>query len=119
MRQVGVVASMGLYAVKNNVDRLKEDHERAQRIGNELKLNGFDIPRDGKIDTNVVYFGLPENSRVSIEDLGKRLEHEYGVKVTGGYSKGGRLFRLVTHMGVDDEGTDRAIEGLVSLTKSG
>jgi threonine aldolase len=119
MRQVGVVASMGLYAVKNNVDRLKEDHERAQRIGNELKLNGFDIPRDGKIDTNVVYFGLPENSMVSIGDLGKRLEHEYGVKVTGGYSKGGRLFRLVTHMGIADEGTDRAIEGLVSLTKSG
>jgi threonine aldolase len=119
MRQVGVVASMGLFAVKNNVDRLKEDHERAQRIGNELKLNGFDIPRDGKIDTNVVYFGLPANTMVSIKDLGMRLEHEHGVKVSGGYSKGGRLFRLVTHMGIDDEGTDRAIEGLVSLTKSG
>jgi threonine aldolase len=119
MRQAGVVASMGLYAVKNNVDRLKEDHERATRIGQELKRHGFYLPRDGKIDTNILYFGLPENSMVTKEELGERLEEEYGVKLTGGYSKGGKLFRIVTHMGIDDEGTDRAIEAIVNVTTKG
>jgi threonine aldolase len=115
MRQAGVIASMGLYAIQNNVSRLAEDHARAQRIGSELKQHGFFLPRDGQIDTNVVYFGLPENSLVTKEELGHRLEEEYGVKLIGGYSKGGKLFRVVTHMGIDDEGTDRAIEGIVKL----
>ena len=120
MRQVGVIASMGLYAIQNNVSRLAEDHARAQRIGSELKSLGFFLPRNGQIDTNVVYFGLPKNSHVTKEELDTRLKEEYGVKLTGGYSKGGKLFRLVTNMGIDDEGTDRAIEGIanVSLGKS-
>jgi threonine aldolase len=116
MRQVGVIASMGLYAIRNNVSRLAEDHARAQKIGNELKQHGFFLSRNGQIDTNVVYFGLPENSLVTKEELGTRLEEEYGVKLTGGYSKGGKLFRLVTHLGIDDEGTDRAIEGIVKVS---
>jgi threonine aldolase len=119
MRQAGVVASMGLYAVKNNVDRLKEDHVRAKKIGKELKLHGMQILRDGKIDTNIVYFALPEDSRVTKEELAQLSSEKYGVKFGGGYSKGGKLFRLVTHMGVDDEGVDRAIEAIVNLTTRG
>jgi threonine aldolase len=116
MRQVGVIASMGLFAIRNNVSRLSKDHARAQRIGSELISNGFFLPRNGQIDTNVVYFGLPENSLVAKEELVTRLKEEYGVKITGGYSKGGKLFRIVTHMGIDDEGTDRAIESLVKVS---
>jgi len=115
MRQAGVVASMGLYAVKHNVDRLNEDHERAKKISHELKLHGFYLPRDGQVDTNVIYFGLPENSKTTKEEMGKKLEEDYGVRLTGGYSKGGRLFRIVTHMGVDDDDTDRAIEGIIKI----
>ena len=116
MRQAGVVASMGMYAVQNNVSRLAEDHARAKRIGTELKRFGFYLPREGQIDTNIIYFGLPKNSLVSKEDLARRLDLEYRVKLTGGYSKGGKLFRIVTHMGIDDEGCDRAIEALVKLS---
>jgi threonine aldolase len=116
MRQVGVIASMGLCAIRNNVSRLAEDHARAQRIGTELKQHGFFLPRHGQIDTNVVYFGLPEDSLVTKEELGMRLREEHGVKLTGGCSEGGKLFRAVTHMGIDDEGADRAIEGLVKVS---
>lgn len=115
MRQVGVIAAMAMFAVKNNISRLADDHARAKRIGDELRSNGFFLPRDGQIDTNIVYFGLPDNSKVPKEELCSRLDEEYGVKVTGGYSEGGRLFRLVTHLGIDDEGVDRAIEGLVNI----
>jgi threonine aldolase len=117
MRQVGVVAAMGLYAVKNNVERLNEDHFRAKKIGKELYDNGFYLPRMGKIDTNIVYFGLPDDSTMATEEFVNALSQEYGVKVGGGYSKGGKLFRLVAHLGIDDEGADRAMEALVSLSR--
>jgi aspartate aminotransferase-like enzyme len=74
--------------------------------------------RDGIIDTNIVYFGLPEDAHISREEFVRRLDQEYGVKLTGGYSRGGKLFRIVTHMNVDDEGVDRAIEATCSLISS-
>lgn len=115
MRQAGVVAAMGLYALENNVERLRDDHTRAQRLGAELHRNGFYLPRNGRVDTNIVFFGLPESSKVSREELVPRLQEEYGIKMGGGYSKGGELFRVCTHMDVDDEGVDRAAEAIVSL----
>jgi threonine aldolase len=116
MRQAGVVACMGLYAVQNNVTRLQDDHVRAKRLAAELKRNGFRQPRDGLVDTNIVYFGLPEGSLVTKEEFSSRLNAEFGVKLTGGYSRGGELFRAVTHMDISDEGIDRAAEAIVTLS---
>ena len=119
MRQAGIAAAMGLYAVKNNVERLNEDHVRARRIGAEFKANGLHLLRDGVVDTNIVYFSLPEDCKIETKDLSRRASEEYGVKFGGGYSKGGKLFRIVTHMGVNDEDTDRAIEAVVNLYQRG
>lgn len=115
MRQAGVMASMGMYALTNHVERLAEDHARAERIAAELHNAGFPMPRDGKVDTNILFFALPENSKVTKEELPKLLLDKYNVLIAGGYSKGGRLFRLVTHMDVDDDGVDAAINGIISL----
>jgi len=115
MRQAGVVAAMGLHAIKHNVDRLADDHNRAQRLGAELYRNGFEMMRNGKIDTNIVYFGLPAESQVSSEDFCRELVDDYGIKVTGGYSSGGKLFRACTHLGVNDEDVDRATEAIVKV----
>jgi threonine aldolase len=49
MRQVSVIASMGLFTIRNNVSRLSKDHPRAQRIGSELISNGFFLPRNGQL----------------------------------------------------------------------
>jgi threonine aldolase len=106
---------MGMYALMNHVVRLAEDHERAQRLAKELQTRGFWLPRDGRVDTNVVFFALPENSKLKKEELPRLLYESYGVKITGGYSSGGRLFRLVTHMDVDDCCLSKAIEGITSL----
>jgi threonine aldolase len=119
MRQAGVVASMGLYAVRNNVDRLAEDHARAKRVGAELMANGLIMLRDGVVDSNIVYFSLPEDTMTPTQDLARRANENYGVKFGAGYSKGGKLFRIVTHLGVDDEATDRCIEAVVNLCKHG
>ena len=52
-RQVGVIASMNMYALENNVERLQNDHERAKRIAQALKARGFRQPQDG--DVQVCY----------------------------------------------------------------
>ena len=127
MRQVGVLSSMAMYALENNVDRLADDHRRAQKIGTALHENGFYVPRNGQIDTNIVYFGLPDdhsddnkNPRptMSGEEYVNTLHKEYGVRVSSGYGRFGNLFRLATHLDIDDEGTDRAIDGLLTVASS-
>ncbi len=115
-RQVGVVAAMGLYAIQNNVERLAEDHARASRIAKALHNGGFRQPQNGNVDTNIVYFALPDSCSLSKEDFVVRLKEDYGVLVGYGYSKGGELFRACTHLDVDDEGVDHAIESLLQLS---
>lgn len=115
MRQAGVVAAMGLYALKNHVKRIQEDHIRAKRLAMELQRNGFYIPREGVVDTNLVFFGLPEGSLVTNDEFSHKLDEQYGVKIYGGYSEGGKLFRACTHLNIDDEDVDRAAEAVVKL----
>lgn len=117
MRQVGVVASMGMYSLQHNVERLAEDHDRAQRLAEALQNEGFWLPREGKVDTNVVFFALPTNCKVKKEELPHLLYEQYGVKISGGYCSGGELFRLVTHMDVDNDDIDVTIQGIISLCK--
>lgn len=114
-RQVGVIASMNMYALENNVERLQNDHERAKRIAQALKASGFRQPQDGDVQTNIVYFGLPDSCEISKEDFARILKEEYGVLVGYGYSKGGELFRACTHLDVDDIGVDHAIESIINL----
>jgi threonine aldolase len=115
MRQAGVIAAMGLYAIRNNVEPLADDHRRAQRLGAELIHHGFQIPRNGQIDTNIIFFALPEHSKITKEELGPRLLQDYGIKLSGGYNRDGNYFRICTHLDLDDEGIDRAAEAIVSL----
>lgn len=114
-RQAGVVAAMGMYAIENNVDRLAEDHERAKRIAIALKDNGFYQPQDGHVDTNIVYFGLPTDCKLSKEEFTRVLKDEYGVLVGYGYSRGGELFRACTHIDVDGKDVDHAIESILAV----
>lgn len=115
-RQVGVVAAMGMYAIENNVARLAEDHERAKRIASVLYENGFYQPQNGHVQTNIVYFGLPQNCALSKEEFVRRLKEDHGVLVGHGYSKGGNLFRACTHLGVDGSDVDHAIQSILALS---
>lgn len=118
MRQAGVVAAMGYYAIQHNYHRLNVDHERAKRLAGLLEDQGFRLPRQGKVDTNIVYFGLPETCSISKGDFSSRLSAEHGVKLTGGYSLGGELFRVVTHLDLNDEDIDRAANAMIQLCSS-
>jgi threonine aldolase len=127
MRQAGVVAAMGLYALQNNYHRLHDDHIRAKRLATTLQQNGFPLMRDGQVDTNIVYFKLPDTTigKLAKDEFCIRLFNEYGVKVTGGYTgsshhgndnNGGRdFFRAVTHLDVNDDDIDYASDAMVQL----
>ena len=93
MRQAGVIAAAGLYALENNVARLADDHANAERLAKGLREAGFEV--EGP-HTNMVFVKIPSG----MED---HLNKNY-VKVL----KGPRL-RLVTHLDVDAAGIDRAI----------
>jgi threonine aldolase len=121
MRQAGVIAAMGLYAIQNNVHRLRDDHHRAQRFASTLMEHGFQLMRNGQVDTNIVYFQLPRSNdtngtvKITKEAFQTRLFQEYGVKVTGGYSSGGNYFRAVTHLDINDDDIAHAANAMVEL----
>jgi threonine aldolase len=118
MRQAGVVASMGKYAIEHNFRRLKQDHARAKNLAAHLRKENFYLPRNGVIDTNIVFFGLPDDSKVNHHDFCQRLESPfYKVKITGGYKRDKNLFRAVTHFDISDEDIDRAAECIIDCAK--
>ena len=65
--------------------------------------------------TNIVYFGLPKDCKLSKEEFTRVLKDEYGVLVGYGYSRGGELFRACTHIDVDGKDVDHAIESILAV----
>ena len=100
MRQVGILAAAGRFALRHNIERLADDHERAARLGAALGL------KPERIETNIVVLQVPDAPAVGLA------AREQGVIVS---VIGPKLIRLVTHLDVDDEGLDRAIEVLTPL----
>ena len=116
MRQVGVIASMGLYALQNNIQRLQKDHERASKLAHALKNVGFPVKY---YNTNLVFFALPTSYTNPPEKLIHDLDKEYGIKIGGGYKTlyhpNLSYFRAATHMDITDDDIERAIDALTSL----
>lgn len=100
MRQVGILAAAGLYAIERHIDRLAEDHLRARRLAEAL---GAD---PGVVETNIVVLDVPDAAAIAGAAAQK------GVLTS---ALGPRFLRLVTHLDVDDDGLDRAIEVLEPL----
>jgi|SRR5688572_8894776 len=97
MRQVGVLAAAGRYALEHNVDRLAEDHANAARLGAGLAALGVKVD---PVQSNMVFASIrPEDC----EPLQKHLA-EGGVKALV-YPR----LRLVTHLDVNAQDIDRAL----------
>ena len=93
MRQVGYLASAAIYALDNNLDRLKEDHKRAKELGDELTDKSF-IKRVEKVETNIVVFEI--DNKIDKQTIINSF-NEYGV-LFDWYSMGANKIRLVTHL---------------------
>jgi threonine aldolase len=66
MRQAGVLAAAGLYALENNVERLKEDHEHAAMIADSLRATDWAVL--APVETNIVYFTTPGRQAGTVRD---------------------------------------------------
>jgi threonine aldolase len=109
MRQAGILAAAGIVALETMIERLKEDHDNAQRLAKGLALiNGIALAQD-RVPTNIVMFSL--DKRLSDIDFTTRLI-ERGVKVS---SRGENLFRAVTHRMISSSDIDEALNHIESV----
>ena len=101
LRQVGLIAAAGLYALEHNVDRLAEDHANARRLADGFsRIPELAVTRP---DTNIVWVTVTPDRSAAFSDF---LAAE-GFGITGGYGKSQQ--RWVTHLDIDTAAVDRAI----------
>jgi threonine aldolase len=109
MRQAGFLAAGGLYALKNNVSRLKEDHARAKKIEAVLLTLPF-VESVLPVYTNIIIFNLKKD-QISGEAFEKKLA-EHHIKVS---SFGKQNIRMVTHLDFTESMLEKTIAVLSQL----
>jgi threonine aldolase len=91
MRQAGIIASAGIYALQNNIERLAEDHENAEFIAKELSdIQEIEV-KYNSAKTNMVFIDLKDNLQMELKEYLKK----EGILITA-YDLGS--LRLVTHL---------------------
>lgn len=107
MRQVGILAAAGLYALDHHVARLAEDHENARRLAAGLQeIPGVTFPF-GRPETNIVIFDVT-GTQTPAAEVAARLKEE-GVLV---HAISTWQIRAVTHLDVSSADIERALEAL-------
>ncbi|MCE2527229.1 MAG: aminotransferase class I/II-fold pyridoxal phosphate-dependent enzyme [Actinomycetia bacterium] len=112
LRQSGFMAALCLYALDNNVERLADDHRHAAQIASTLE----DLPLVENVlpaDTNIVIFDISLDGPTAAELADQLLQQGC---LVGAF--GERRIRIVTHIGVDQEDTDRLCDELKNLLTS-
>ncbi len=103
MRQAGIVAAAGIYALEHNVARLEEDHRNAKRLAEILReIPSVSVDVEA-VQTNIVIFHVVEHS-LSATAILEALKKE-GVLI---HSIGGTTFRAVTHLDVTSKDIEAA-----------
>lgn len=113
MRQAGIIAAAGVYALDQHVDRLAEDHAHAKRLAEGIAdLDGLTVDAD-RIETNMVYFDVA-GTGLSGAEFGRRLmaEHEVRISVLGP-----TLMRAVTHLDVDARDIETAVAAVRAVAQ--
>jgi threonine aldolase len=109
MRQAGIIAAAGLYALQHNVARLIEDHENAKMIARALAGTPWAQVDPAEVVTNLLYFRTPgRDAAAVVEALGRQ-----GILCD---TAGAERVRLVTHIDISREDT-REIVRIVSAAK--
>ena len=111
MRQAGFLAAAGLFALKNNVGRLKEDHQKAKQLETELlKLNYIEsvLP----VYTNIIIFNL-KKELITGDEFQKQLA-QHNIKIA---AFGKHTIRMVTHLDFTEDMLQETIKVLKKLQK--
>jgi len=113
MRQIGILAAAGHFALDHNINRLAEDHARAKKIAVAIASIDSSLIDPATVETNIVGLDLA-NFSFSAADFAAACK-EKGLWIS---ALGPKYARLVTHLDFDDAQTDEAIEILKSCLKA-
>jgi len=101
MRQVGVIASCGMYAIKNNIARLQEDHENAKLLAQGLsEISELEVDY-GENQTNMLFVNCPKQHRTSLEQY----LFDNHIRIAS-LDRG----RIVCHLGISEKDVKSAIK---------
>lgn len=109
MRQAGFIAAGGLFALKNNIDRLKEDHKNAKTLENalcELSWVNHVVP----VETNIVVTALKDASK--LPELIDALKTQNILAMPFGPG----MMRMVTHLNISEGDIDQTISVLKKIS---
>jgi threonine aldolase len=107
MRQAGIVAAAGIYALDHNVERLADDHARARRLAEGLAAAGLAVDPD-RVETNFVQLDVGPLGLARSEALDRMRDKGVLLSTTVHPT----VLRAVTHLDVGDEDIERAIEAI-------
>jgi threonine aldolase len=106
MRQAGIIAAACLYALDHHVDRLADDHANARHLAEGLaEIPGIELD-PASVETNIVWFDV--RGPISAPELSATLK-EQGILI-GAY--GPTRMRAVTHLDVDRDGIETALQAI-------
>jgi len=105
MRQAGIIAAAGIYALDHHIERLKDDHRRAKKIGEALCKTNY-LESLMPVDTNIIIFSLKNN--FSAEIFSAKLKEKEILCIPIGKNQ----VRMVTHLDVDDVMIEKVIAEL-------
>ena len=107
LRQIGLMAAAGIYALKNNIDSLEEDHIKAKKIGKAIIESGFATVDIQNIETNIVIADTIKKSDYIISKL-----QDKGIKAS---SFGDYKVRFVTHRDITIKEVEEACDIIKSI----
>lgn len=111
MRQAGYMAAAGLFALKNNIERLDSDHKHALMISDALREAEW-VTDVMKVETNIIIFYTPPS--ILAIDVIERLKQNDILA----FSTGKNSIRFVTHLDISADMVSRVISVVRSLTEN-
>lgn len=112
MRQSGFLAAAGIYALDNNIEKLNQDHQHAEKIAHSLKQNKLveEVIFEG---TNIVLF------KVEPAYTSEKFKNELAQKGILVSSFGKEWLRIVTHLDISKEMTEKACSSVLKINEEG
>ena len=110
MRQAGMMAAAGSYALKHNIDRLADDHANAQRFAAMVDAHPHVRLMTSAVETNLVFFDVSASS-LDAPTISARLE-ERGINI-GAFTP--TSMRACTHLDVDTAMVEKAAQAVVEI----
>lgn len=105
MRQAGILAAAGVYALEHHVDRLADDHRRAGELASSLRGAGIAIVDADRVETNIVQIDVSFHGLTCVDAIGRLRRAGIGLSPTPRPA----VIRAVTHLDVGDEDVRVAI----------